>query len=90
MSSKILLRILKSNGFRISLWYAVFFILGSASLLFVTYFFLSSALQSKDRESVQAELTELVSAYNTDGLQAVDREVFRNYRFRKKNPFFIP
>jgi len=71
------------------MWYAVFFVLGSASLLFVTYFFLSSALQSKDRESVQAELAELVSAYNTEGLQAVDREVFRNYRFRKKNPFFI-
>lgn len=89
MSLKNLAKLYKSNGFRLSLWYAGSFILGSAALLFVTYILLSSALKSKDQEAVEFELAQLVSAYQNGGLNAVDAEVARNYRFRKKNPFLI-
>jgi len=89
MFFKNLARVHKSNGFRLSLWYAVSFVLGSAILLTVTYLLLSSALRSRDREALESELAELTSIYESGGLQGVDREVSEDYRFRKKNPFFI-
>lgn len=89
MSFKNLAKIYKSNGFRLSLWYAVSFMVGSAIFMSVTYIILFSALKTQDREAVQFELAELVSLYHSGGMHAVDRAVSENYRFRKKNPFFI-
>jgi signal transduction histidine kinase len=89
MCLKSLVKIHKSNGFQLSLWYAVSFFLGSAILLLVTYILLASALKSQDQQAVQSELAELVSIYNNGGLNAVDASVSENYRFRKKNPFLI-
>lgn len=89
MFLKNLVKIHKSNGVRLSLWYAASFVIGSVALLFVTYLLLASALKSQDREAVQSELVELVYTYHGGGLKAVDVQVSENYRFRKKNPFLI-
>lgn len=89
MSLKIRTELLKSNGFRLFLWYTISFIFGSAILLFATYLTLSSALKNQDKEAIQSELDELVSEYNQGGLEAVNQEISDKYQFRKKNPFFI-
>lgn len=89
MSFKIRTELLKSNGFRLFLWYTISFVIGSAILLFATYLTLSSALKNQDKEAIQSELDELVSKYNYGGLETVDREISDKYQFRKKNPFFI-
>ncbi len=89
MFSRTPLKIFKSNAFRLSLWYAVAFILGFAALLMVTYLSLSSAMAKNDREDIEAELAELADLYNAGGLPAIDAAVAVKYRFLKAETYFF-
>lgn len=89
MFSNTLLKMFKSTGFRLSIWYVVFFILGSSFLLIVAYFFLSSSLKEREIHSISTELEELISQYNRGGMTLVEKEVLEDIKFRGKNPFFV-
>jgi len=89
MLLKIPHKLFQSNGFRLSLWYSAFFILSSIILFIVAYIFLSSTLKTQDREEVLSEIKELALEYESGGIASLKREVAENYKFRKKNPFFI-
>jgi len=89
MYLKSLNKLFKSIGFRLSIWYSSFFILGSVILLMAAYFFLLSTITEQDREGVKSELNELASEYDSGGMKHLNQEVEEDYQFRKKNPFFI-
>ena len=89
MYLKSLHKLFKSIGFRLSIGYSSFFILGSVILLMAAYFFLLSTITEQDREGVKSELNELASEYDSGGMKHLNQEVEEDYQFRKKNPFFI-
>ncbi|MBW1994698.1 MAG: HAMP domain-containing histidine kinase [Deltaproteobacteria bacterium] len=89
MFSKSLPKTLKSSSFRLALWYSSFFILSSILILTATYYFLSTALKSTDREAILSELNELSSTYNHFGMDVFQNEVTENIKYQKKNPFFV-
>ncbi|MBW1698897.1 MAG: HAMP domain-containing histidine kinase [Deltaproteobacteria bacterium] len=89
MFSKSLPKTLKSSSFRLALWYSSFFILSSILILTATYYFLSAALKSTDREAILSELNELSSTYNHFGMDVFQNEVTENIKYQKKNPFFV-
>jgi hypothetical protein len=75
MSSKIPLQIFKSSSFRLSVWYAGFFIASSVLTLITSYFFLASTLKASDQQAILSELKELVSEYNTYGVAAFQQGI---------------
>ncbi len=84
-----LLKIPKTTGFRLSLWFSGIFVL-SALLLFATlYYFISSTLTKQDHETILSELKMLSAQYETSGITSLEREIKINKKFRKAHPFFI-
>ena len=70
MSLKLLNRVRKKLGVRLTLWYSTIFILSSIILFIVSYIFLSSSLEDT-REAVQLKLREYVSLAEDGGVRAI-------------------
>ncbi len=75
MLSKQLRRVGKTLGFRLTLWYAAIFIFSSALLFGLAYFLVSAATREYDQKLVQAKMSEYVLMEQTEGLQALAREI---------------
>lgn len=56
-------------------WYTLVFILSSLALFGLAYFLLSSSLEQKDREIIEAELKLYASRYQSGGLEALLEEI---------------
>jgi signal transduction histidine kinase len=65
----------RSLGVRLSLWYAAIFALSSAALLMLAYYLLADALGNKDREVLEARLSEAATVYEGGGAVALQRWV---------------
>jgi signal transduction histidine kinase len=67
-----LLRFLRRNiGVRLSLWYALVFVLSNAALFSAAYYLLVAAVGSKDREILESELKDAAATYADGGLEAL-------------------
>jgi len=53
------------------------------------YFYLSSALQRRDRKTILLELGGLSAKYKTGGTSSLEKELKIEKKIRKKNPLFI-
>jgi signal transduction histidine kinase len=60
---------------RLSLWYALLFLISSATLFVLAYYLLAAAIGSKDRELLDAQLNEAAVAYQTGGLRGLSNWV---------------
>ena len=90
MSLRIPLKIFKSRGFRLSLWYSGFFISCSVLILGMAHFFLASALVRVEKVAIDSESDRLAKEYNLRGLPSLQRKVAENKKpYRGKNPFFV-
>jgi len=89
MYLKHFLKIRKTVGFRLTAWYSVIFILSSLFLFVIAYFYLSSALQRRDRKTILLELGGLSAKYKTGEMSSLEKEMKIEKKIRKKNPLFI-
>ncbi|HEV2209828.1 MAG TPA: HAMP domain-containing sensor histidine kinase [Verrucomicrobiae bacterium] len=71
MFSGLLSRLRRSIGLRLSLWYALVFVVSNAALFSLAYYLLAAAIGSKDREVLEAELKEAASVYAAGGTSAL-------------------
>lgn len=89
MSSSLLQRFRRDISVRIAVWYAILFSTGTASLFFLAYFLLSSAIERKDAEILEAKLKEYTATYRAGGLRALDDSIKRADDGGGKRPFFV-
>jgi signal transduction histidine kinase len=64
-------------GFRLSLWYALVFMVGSLALIVVFYYLLAAVIESKDREVLESRLKEYAAIYQAGGVRALERRLYR-------------
>ena len=89
MSLKVLRRVRRTIGLRLTLWYSAIFILSSIVLFVITYFFLSASLRQKDQEEVQGRLNDLKAQYRAGGIIALRNDLkFQTYA-GKPHIFFV-
>jgi signal transduction histidine kinase len=86
MSSNPFERLARSFSFRLSLGYAALFALNAAILFGLLYLLLSSTLQRKDREIIQARLFECAAVYDNGGLPALQ---YLAQQSRNSEKFFV-
>ncbi len=63
--------LLRNFAFRLSLWYALIFVLSTAVLLALVYYLVGSALQRADEEVIRARLKEYATVYQAAGPDAL-------------------
>src|SRR5215471_8292425 len=61
----------RSIGVRLSLWYALIFLVSNAALFVLAYYLLAAAVGSKDRELLDGQLKEAASLYAGGGVAAL-------------------
>ena len=67
MFSALLEPLRRNIGVRLSLWYALVFMLSSAALFVLAYYLLAAAVGSKDLEVLEARLKETAAIYESSG-----------------------
>jgi signal transduction histidine kinase len=68
MFSDLLDPLRRSIGVRLSLWYALLFVLSTGALFVFAYYLLAMAIGSKDREVLEARLKEAATVYEAGGM----------------------
>ena len=71
------------------MWYAGLFLAGTASLFFLAYYLLASAIERKDAEILEARLKEYVVTYRAGGISALNEAVTRARGNANERPFFV-
>lgn len=89
MYLKRLLKVRKSIGFRLTVWYSGLFILGSLLIFVSIYFFVSLALSKHDRETILSELDELSAEYEKGGVISLEKLLTTKRKFHKQHPIFV-
>ena len=79
----------KTIGFKLSLWYAGFFILSVCVLFGLAFVFLQETLERDDREAIQAQIEEVIRIYAKSGMEGVEKELKVGKKYRKRSPFFF-
>lgn len=88
MSSGLLERLSRNIGVRLSLWYALIFAFSSVALLALAYYLLAAAVESKDREVLDARLKEAAVVYQAGGMNAL-RNWVRSQPMPVQNTMFV-
>src|SRR4051794_24333398 len=65
----------RNIGVRLSLWYALIFMVSSLALFTLAYYLLTAAIGSKDREVLEARLKEVAAVYEGGGLRGLQNWV---------------
>jgi len=78
----------RSIGVRLSLWYALIFVVSNAALLVLAYYLLAAAVGSKDRELLDGQLKEAASLYASGGAGAL-RNWVQNQPEQVQNTLFV-
>jgi signal transduction histidine kinase len=76
-------------GLRLSLWYAVVFVVSTVVLVGVTYWLLASSLARRDHDIITATLREYALRYESDGLPALERAVEVEQRTGSRERLFV-
>lgn len=67
MFSELLKPLRRNIGVRLSLWYALVFVVSNAALFTLAYYLLAAAVGNKDREVLEGQLKEAAAAYAGGG-----------------------
>jgi signal transduction histidine kinase len=89
MYSKLRSRVLGSFSVRLSLWYALTFVISAGILFVLLYFLLAAALQRKDHEVIETRLKACAAIYESGGLSALQGFVQRSSEAERTRPFFV-
>ena len=77
MSCGLLKRLSRSAAVRLSLWFAVIFIVSVAGLFGLLYYLLSATIDRSDRAVLQSYLKEYADVYQSDGLGGLRDRVYQ-------------
>jgi signal transduction histidine kinase len=89
MVVKSLNRMRKSISFRITIWYSILFPLSSILVFGLIYFLLSSYVDRKDSQILDAKLEEYTNQYVAGGTQALSDEIRVDRKTDKRISFFV-
>jgi signal transduction histidine kinase len=79
----------RSIGVRLSLWYALVFLVSNAALFAVAYYLLAAAIGSKDRELLDGQLKEAASLYAGGGGAGALRNWVQNQPEQVQNTLLV-
>jgi signal transduction histidine kinase len=79
----------RTIGFKLSLWYAGFFILSVCLLFGLAFIFLSQTLERDDHQAILSQLEEMSRIYARGGMERVEEELKAGKKYRKRSPFFF-
>jgi signal transduction histidine kinase len=89
MFSKPLRDLTHTVGFKLTLWYSGMFILSMSLLFAIAYLIVSASLKKQDHELIQLRLRELSTVYAQGGVEALEREVTGEKKFKKGDAFLV-
>ena len=89
MSSNPLDRLRRSIGLRLSLWYALVFTASGAAFYVLVYYLFASAVETKEREVIEARLKEYAAIYAGGGAGALQTWLNSAQEIRSVQPFFV-
>lgn len=78
----------RNIGVRLSLWYALIFIVSTAGVFMIAYYLLAAAIGSKDREVLEARLKEAAAVYDAGSLDGL-RNWIQAQPTAVKNTMFV-
>jgi hypothetical protein len=84
-----LIRIRKTIGFRLTVWYSLYLISSCLLIFGALYLILSNSVKQSDYWTVRAELMEFASHYNTGGIDAVRKQIAVSNEAHGKNSLFV-
>lgn len=64
-------KLLRSLAFRLSLWYAFIFVIGTSALLVLVYYLVALEFKGKDKEIIVAKWNEYAAIYQAGGADAL-------------------
>ena len=76
-------------GLRLSVWYAVVFVVSTLLLVVLTYALLASSLAQRDHELIAGTLREYASLYEAAGLPALQQAVELQQRTARRERLFV-
>lgn len=76
-------------GFRLAVWYSGLILSGMVILFFITHFFLSSTLKTRDRQEIQSEVSELTTTFNSSGIKGIQLFIHSHLSNRLKDILYI-
>lgn len=79
----------KTIGVRLTAWYTALFIVSSLVVSGLTYFFLATSLQQRDRESILTTVRELAAEYHASGLEGLKVEAALEVRTEGGRPYLV-
>lgn len=88
MSLRSIDRIRKTIGFRLIFWYSGLFVFSSIILFGLLYYLVFTYLKRSDRDEIQTRTEEYANVYQSEGIEALKREILREQEVSRRNPFF--
>src|SRR3974390_176120 len=82
-------RLLRSFSVRLNLWYVSIFTISACALYLFLYYLLSVAVETKDRDIIEAQLKEYATVYQTGGRIELANFIQINEVAKKKELFFV-
>lgn len=79
----------RNLGLRLNLWYTALFTACSAVLFLLLYVLLAHAIETKEREVVEAELRRYATLYQAGGVGALRRALSQADTRPREKPFFV-
>ena len=70
-------RFVRTISFRLNVWYGSIFLLTASLLFILLYYVLSTAIERKDREVLQARVKEYSAIYQSSGVQGLRQHLAR-------------
>ena len=88
MSSGRLIRLLRSASFRLTLIYAVLFVVSAGALFATVYWTATAAMQNDMAAVLRTEALQLTEIHRRSGLAGLAEQIARRMNFRTRGPIF--
>ncbi len=88
MSSERLIRLLRSASFRLTLIYAVLFVVSAGTLFATVYWTATAAMQNDMAAVLRTEALQLTDIHRRSGLAGLAEQITRRMNFRTRGPIF--
>lgn len=82
-------QLFRSLAFRLSLWYALLFSIGTALLLVLVYFMVAREFERKDQEIILSQLKEYATVYQASGAEGLKQRVNHDNNPGDEKAFYV-
>src|SRR5271156_601263 len=81
--------LLHSFAFRLSLWYALIFVISTSALLVLVYYLVALEFHGKDREIILAKLKQYAAVYHAGGAGALSATALQENNPSDEKSFYV-